>query len=452
MGFFSGLRNFAKRSMSPENPSTTLSAIAKWLNYGSQTSSGEEINEHLALKISTIQVCVRVLTESVASLPCVLYERTVNGRKEAFSNPLHYLLSTEPNSDMSAFQFIEAIVGASALTGNGYAEIKWRNDGTVGELYPLNPMVTEPVRLPNGLMGFKTRQGCDTNQWRIINGEDCLHFPLFSLDGLKGISPIMEARETLGLARACEKYAAKWFGNGASPGGILTAPEGLDEAARSAAKASWEAANGGSNQGRTAVLPGNWEYTPISVDPTKSQLREIREFLRAEMCALLRIPPHMAGDLSKISNNSYEQLTLSFVNDTLRPILTRIEVEMNRKLMPQTGRKANKLFVRFDLSERLRADSAAIAQVIQVGRQNGVLTVDEARILLGENPLGADIGNSLMLPVNMQSSEKFLAKPEPAAPTPQPKAIAPEGTEAPGSADTDPTEDDENAPLPDEGK
>ena len=450
---FTGLDALETRGVTLNTPTVSLSRASdfwNWMNADGHTVSGEQINEGIALQLTTVMACVRVLSESVASLPCVLYERTKNGREEAFDNPLHYILGTEPNSDMSAFQFWESVVGGCALTGNAYAEIKWTPDNSVGELYPLDPLKTEPVRLLDGTLAYKTRQGMESGKHRIILPENCLHFACFSLDGLHGISPISMNRELLGLSRAAAKYASRYFGNGASPGGILTISdsegEQLDERMLALAKSSWEAAHGAGNQGKVAVLPGNWTYTPTSLDPDKSQLKDVREFLRTEIAACFRVPPNMIGDTQRLSNSNHEQQSLEFVTSTIRPILSRIEAELNRKLMPVLGRKANKFFARFDLTERLRADTAATATMIQVGRQNGILSVDESRLALGMNPLGGQVGTSLMFPVNMTNSSKFLAEDEP---EPAEKVKGASGDDDSQTVDDETVDSPLNTPSPD---
>lgn len=407
-----------RAGMNPENPSTPLAAIAKWLNAGNQTVAGELVNESIALQITTVRACITVLAESVASLPCVLYEKDskrLRGRNEATNRRLHYILGTEPNEEMSSFTFWETLVGSNALTGNSYAEIKWITDASgketseVGELYPLHPLLTEPFRQPDGTLAYRTRQGVNHKLsngteigWRVIEAKDILHFKLFSLDGIRGLSPITLARQALGLTRAAEKFGARFFGNGSKPGGVLTGPEGTDEKLLRLAQDSWEASQGGSNQGRTAVLPGLWKYEQIGLSPEDSQFLATRAFQRAEISAMFRVPSHMVGDTSKISNNSYEQMNMSFVNDTLRPIIIRIEAELNRKLVPQVGSKANKYFVQFDISQRLRADHEATIKGVATGRQWSLMTVDEGRVAIGLEPIG---DNSRLAPINMMNAD-----------------------------------------------
>lgn len=445
------LASYLTRSMSPDNPSTPLSAIARWLNSGNQTVAGEEINSHIALQITTVRAAVTVLSESVASLPCILYEKTNKGRIEADGHPLHYVLGTEPNNEMSAFTFWETMVGCNALTGNSYAEIAWTKGGQVGELYPLNPLMTEPYRLPNGKLAYRTRQGASQNgtpsdqlnvNWRTIAQEDVLHFRLFSFDGLIGLSPVTLARQALGLTRAAEKFGAKFFGNGTKPGGILTGPTDMDEVALSDSRKSWEAAQGASNQGRVAVLSGEWDYKQIGLSPEDSQFLLTRVFQRSEIAAMFRVPAHMVGDTSKISNGSYEQMTLSFVADTLRPILTRIESELNRKLLPQAGRKANKYFVKFDLTERLRSDHETTTKGIALGRQWGLITGNEGRLALGMNPIDLPEADALIIPVNMTNMKQLLIQAKTDNMQEQPLPLGtPEGTD-PDPEDKPPTQGD----------
>lgn len=463
--YVSSLLGKAARNMSPENPSTPLAAIAKWLGAGTQTVAGELVNEKIALGITTVRTCVTVLAESVASLPCLLYEKTKKGRVEANNQLLHYILSVQPNDEMSAFTFWETMVGANALTGNSYAEIAWRKDGQVGEIYPLNALMTEPYRQADGFIGYRTKQGVRVDDqvnggtkvanpsatWRYLDAKNVIHLRLFSLDGLKGLSPVALARQSLGLTIAAEKFGAKYFGNGSKPGGVLTQKlpkdgsddnEHMDETQLDDARRAWEAAHGGSNQGRTAVLSGEWVYQQIGLSPEDSQFLATRNFQRAEIAAMFRVPSHMAGDTSKISNSSYEQMTLSFVSDTLRPILTRIESELNRKLLPTMGSKAHKFFVKFDLSERLRSDHETTMKGIALGRQWGLITANEGRLALGMNPTDDASANVLLYPVNMANALQTIQQAH--IQNVQEQQNAQGGSQNPNGSDD--TDDDEPTP------
>jgi HK97 family phage portal protein len=374
---------------------------------GEPTASGEQVTVATALQQITVYACVRVLAESVASLPMRVYERLDRGKSEAFDHPLAYLLSTAPNDEMTAVTFWESIVGSLALEGNGYAEIQRDAGGRVVALWPLNPQKTTPKRNAASKLIYETSDGMTSDKTRVIVSDNMLHVPLFSFDGLKGISPIQMARQGIGLARASEKYGARFFGNGSRPGGVLSTQSDLTDEELAAVKETWLQTQSGDKQGSTAVLPGDWSYTPLGLSPEDSQFLQTRQFQRTEIAALFRVPPHMVGDTARLSNNNHEQQGLSFVTDTLRPYLCRIEAEVARKLLPTAGRNAGKFFVAFDVSERLRGDFKTVLEAYAVGKQWGFYSTNDIRNDLGENPIGPE-GDVYWSPVNMQNAALLL--------------------------------------------
>ena len=369
------------------------------LGGGDGTVSGEAINGDTAMRIVTVYACIRVLSGAIASLPLVLKERTANGALNAENNPLFYILGTEPNPEMDRHRFWQAIVTGLLITGNAYCQIVRNNAGQIVEFYPLIPTITEPFRptqpllLPGGsrieagVLAFRTQQGQASGNWKVLPASDVCHFALMSADGVLGMNPIHQARESLGLARASEKAGARLFGNGARPGGILLAPEDISPEQKEQAKKSWQANHGGSNQGGTAVLSGDWKYQQLTLSPEDAQFFQVRQMQRSEICALYGVPPHFVGDTTRLSNNNAEQSSLGFVTDTLRPILSILEGELNRKLMPKVGRKAGAYFAAFDLSERLRGDFATQMKGYAIGKQWGWYSTNDIRRKLGENTI-----------------------------------------------------------------
>ena len=417
------LKNFATELRSSGdplgNPAIPLSSSGfwAWAIGGEPTASGESVSISTALQQATVYACVRVLSESVASLPVKVYELIDKGRKESTNHDLAQLLGVSPNPEMTAFTFWESMVGALALTGNCYAEIQRDASQTAVALWPLHPQLTEPKRTARtadgkggGDLVYETTDGMDgTGKSRTIASANMIHVPLFSFDGVKGLSPISLARQGIGLARAAEKQGARFFGNGARPSGVLSTITEFetDDPALQAARDSWNRTQGGDKQGSTAVLPGDWKYTPISISNKDSQFLEIRQYQRTEIAALFRVPPHMVGDTSKMSNANAEQQALMYVVDTLRPYLGRIEGEVARKLLPTNGRNAGKFQVEFDISERLRGDITSQSAGFTAGRQGGWFSVNDIRRKLGENPIG-EVGDAYIVAVNYQNAERLL--------------------------------------------
>lgn len=392
-----------ERRDSTANPAGLFSAAWDVLSNTYTTGSGEPVNETIAARHLTVYTCTRVIAEAVGSMTIRLYKRQPKGRQEALDNPLWRIFALEPNSEMNASTAWEQLAGCLALTGNAYGEILRNKDGDVVGIYPLDPRQTKPVRLPNGALAYKTRVGVKDGQERIIQAADMLHLLLWSWDGLRGCSPIEQARHDIGLALAATKYGAKFFGNSSKPGGILTPVEDVSEEDMNNMRAFWENANAAENQCRVSVLPNKWQYTQLSLSPEDSQFLATRQMSRTDIAALFRVPPSMAGDMTKQSKASSEQEQLTFVTDCLRPYLVRIEREIQRKILS----KDNSMFVEFDVSERLRGDFATTMQGFAIGKQWGFYSTNDVLEKLGENPIGPE-GDIYWAPVNMQNAARLL--------------------------------------------
>jgi len=399
-----------------ENPSVPLSlaSFLGWLGAGEPTASGEIINVQSALQVTDFYIGIRCITESVSSLPLVIYEVQNDGTKERVDHDLTWILANEPNDEMAAPPFWESQVGAMACAGNSYAEIIRDNGNRIRGLYPLSPGVTEPRRnTKTGVLEYATRSGMSDGRERIIAKEDMVHCPLFSFDGLKGFSPVTLARQTLGLARAAEKFGGKFFGNGAVPLQLLTPEVGntVTEPQRAALKESFERGFGGENQLRTAVLTGAWKLQAMGLSPEDCQFILTQSFTRSRIAGLLRVPPHMIGDTTRLSNNNHENQTLQFVTDCLRPYLNRIEKELVRKLMPRSGPKAYQYVIEFDVTERQRGDFVTTQQGFALGRQWGWLSANDVRRALGMNPGGPEL-DIYLSPLNMLDANQVLNPPD----------------------------------------
>jgi HK97 family phage portal protein len=198
---------------------------------------------------------------------------STRGQEEALEHYLYSLLAYSPNDDMTAFTFWSTIVGCSALTGNAYAQITRDPDGTPNGLWPLHPLKTQPVRQQDGSLAFRTSDGMRDGTYRIIASKDILHFPLFGLDGIKGISPVSAARESFALAKAAEKYGARWFGNGAAVPSVLINKDGKpNPKVQQELTESWQSKHGGANAHKQAFLFGDWDVKTIGLSPEDSQI------------------------------------------------------------------------------------------------------------------------------------------------------------------------------------
>lgn len=385
---------------------------------GEPTASGETINERTSLQISWVYACVRVIAETAGALPVRIYEDLGNSEQEAKSHSLSYLLSVEPNPEMTAPVLFETMAGCLALTGNAYVEIIRDKRGNVVQLYPRDPLQTEPQRNDAGVLEYLCTEN---NQRRIIAAANMIHVPLWGWNGLRGLSPVHLQSQSLGFAQATLKQGARFIGNGFAPSGIVTPDGAITPEQGKQIISTLEQQASGTNQGRPVVLPAPMKFSALGMSMTDAAFFESRSFSRNEIAAMFRLDPHHIGDTTRQSNANAEQASLNLIQETMQPYLTKIATELNRKLLPMTGRKRSSYVIRFDLTERLKADLKTTLETLALGRQWSLLKVDEGRKQLGLNPIGGELGDSLMAPINMLEAEQWLAwSPSKPAPTTEP--------------------------------
>lgn len=364
------------------------------------TTSGKPVNEHTAMQMTAVYSCVRILAEAVAGLPLHLYRYTDNGGKEKASNhSLYFLLHDEPNPEMSSFVFRETLMTHLLLWGNAYAQIIRNGKGEVIALYPLMPNRMRVDRDTRGNLYYSYTRYSD--EAPTLNGitvtlrpSDVLHIPGLGFDGLVGYSPIAMAKNAIGLAMATEEYGAKFFANGAAPGGVLEHPGTIKDPQK--IKESWNIAyQGSSNAHQVAVLEEGMKYQPIGISPEQAQFLETRKFQINEIARIFRVPPHMVGDLEKSSFSNIEQQSLEFVKYTLDPWVIRWEQAISRSLLRSDEKKF--LFAKFNVDGLLRGDYVSRMNGYATARQNGWMSSNDIRQLENLDKIPAELGGDLYL-------------------------------------------------------
>ena len=364
------------------------------------TTSGKTVTERSAMQMTAVYSCVRILAEAVAGLPLHLYRYTDDGGKtKAIDHPLYRLLHDEPNPEMSSFVFRETLMTHLLLWGNAYAQIIRNGKNEIVALYPLMPNKMTVERDSSGQLYYSYYRGSDEayrerDNTVILRPADVLHIPGLGFDGLVGYSPIAMAKNAIGMAIACEEYGAKFFANGAAPGGVLEHPGTIKDPAR--VRESWQSTFGGSgNANKIAVLEEGMKYTPIGIAPEQAQFLETRKFQINEIARIFRVPPHMVGDLEKSSFSNIEQQSLEFVKYTLDPWVIRWEQSIQRSLLNKEEK--SQYFAKFNLEGLLRGDYQSRMQGYAVGRQNGWMSANDIRELENLDRIPEEEGGDLYL-------------------------------------------------------
>jgi len=423
MGLFNWLRKPPERRDMDQKTADFIRGVD--LDNSSMSNSGIIVDEESALKISAVYACVKVISETVASLPLKLYKKLPSGDTEVASHhPLYSVLNCTPNDEMTAFTFWELLTTNLLLRGNGYATVKRNKSGQVTELYPLKAENMTVIRDPTtDALKYEYKSGVKTKTY---TPRQIIHIPAFTSDGVKGKSPIGYAREAMGLALATEEFGARWFGNGARPGGILEHPGVVKDPEK--LRTSWnQVYQGSKNSHKVAVLEEGMKYHSIGMSPEDSQFLQTRAFQLTEIARIFRVPPHMIGDLSRSTFSNIEHQSIDFITHTIRPWLVRLEQAIMRTLLNEDERTI--YFAKFNVSGLMRGDFATRMSGYATARQNGWMSANEIRALEDMNKIPADQGGDLyLLNGNMitaiaagQNGQVQAAAPLPTAqPPPQP--------------------------------
>ena len=364
------------------------------------TTAGKAVTERSAMQMTAVYSCVRILAEAIAGLPLHLYRYNENGGKEkAIDHPLYWLLHDEPNPEMSSFVFRETLMTHLLLWGNAYAQIIRNGKGEVVALYPLMPNKMTVDRDKDGKLYYQYLKTSDEaatmpNTSVILKPADVLHIPGLGFDGLVGYSPIAMAKNSIGMAIACEEYGARFFSNGAAPGGVLEHPGTVKDPQR--IRDSWNNSfMGTGNAHKVAVLEEGMKYTPIAISPNEAQFLETRKFQINEIARIFRVPPHMVGDLEKSSFSNIEQQSLEFVKYTLDPWVIRWEQSLARILFTDDEKK--RYFFKFNVEGLLRGDYQSRMTGYATARQNGWMSTNDIRELENLDRIPKEQGGDLYL-------------------------------------------------------
>ena len=349
---------------------------------GRETSSGVHINETVALGIPAVYACIRVLTEAIASLPLITYERFDNGdRERARGFSLYKLLHDSPNPLMTSFELRELLVGHLCLRGNAFCYIE-RDNGEIVALWPLHPDRVI-VEVSGRELIYKHQNDCVE---KIYPMADILHIRGLSSDGIIGYSPLTLLRDSFGYCKAVQEYSSSYFKNDASPGGILSTPNSLSSTAYTNLREAWTSGHAGKGKHhRVAIMDNDLKWQNVGISPQDSQLIESQKFSVVEIARVFRVPLNLVMDYERSTYSNVTEQNRSFLIHTLQPWLTRIEQAAIKSLLTEGERE--KFFIEHLTQGFLRADTKERYESYKIAIDAGFLTIDEVRQLENMNAL-----------------------------------------------------------------
>ena len=383
----------------PSNPSYWVS---KLFGGGAVTHTGKVVTAESSLTVSAVYAAVRLLAETVGSIPLITYERLQpRGKKRDLTHRLYKPLHDQPNRWQTSMEWREMMQAHATLRGDAYSREVVTNEFGF-ELIPLHPDRVTPHKGPPGAIFYEFRPLKGGTE--IILQDEMFHLKGLSSNGIVGISPIALARESIGLSMAAEEVGARLFGNSSVPKGVLQHPNKLGVKAYERLKESWEERHKGlQNSNKVAILEEGMEWKQVGLTAEDSQFLQTRKFQVEEVARWFNIPPHMLRQLDRATFSNIEQQSLEFVTYSIRPWLVRWEQVILRDLY--VGRESETHFTEFLVEGLLRGDFKTRWEGYAIGKQNGILNADEIRALENlnpqEEPEPGKVGEIYYVPLNM---------------------------------------------------
>ena len=388
-----------------EIASLTMEEWARLQGGGIDSRTGVYVSSETALRYTTVLICVRVLAESVASLPCILYKRRADGGKDrATDHPLYKVLHDQANSWNTAFEYTEGTMVNLATRGNGFAYVDRNRKGQTIGLVPLNP---DGVTITQAMdWSPKYEAVMPDNSKAKLSSKEMHHIRGPLPKGYVGQSMISLAREAIGLGLAAEHFSAHLYANGIKPTGVLTHPGKVGVEATENLRSQFASKYAGiSNGGKPLLLEEGMTWTSMSITPKDAEFISSRKFQRSEIAGIFRVPAHLVNDLEKATFSNIEFQTLDFIIHSLRPWLVRWEQAINRDLLSEQDR-AEGYFCEFLLDAMLRGDTKSRYEAHSLAIQNKWMNRNEVRIKENMNPVeGGDVFENPAIQVNDPAKE-----------------------------------------------
>ncbi len=361
-----------------------------WQEWSGTSSSGKVVTADKAMQLSAVWACVRLLSESISTLPIKIYKSESDGsRSLAKDHPIYRLLCKQPNFEMTPSRFMLMVVASLCLRGNSFIEKKYIGSKLVAlePLLPQNMMVKRSDQ--TGMLEYKYTDPLG-KKTRTIPTNKIMHIRGFGMDGICGMIPVKIGRDVIGAALSVEESAAKIFENGLQSSGFLSSEFPLDDEQRERIRSYLLSFVGSKNAGKMMVLEGGMKYNNVTMNPEAAQMLESRTFSIEEICRWFRVPPFMVGHMDKQSSwaSSVEGMNMQFLTNTLRPLLVNIEQEISRCLLNGD----DDYYAEFSVEGLLRADSAGRSAYYTTALQNGWMSRNDVRRLENLPPIeGGDI-------------------------------------------------------------
>jgi HK97 family phage portal protein len=350
---------------------------------GGITSSGVPINSESAMRLITVQNCVRLRASTLSRLPCHMMEQVGRMKNKAVDFYLYDMLLNQPNSWMTAPEFWSMAEAHVSLRGNFFAYKLGLSGRPILELIPIKAGAVEEVEQADDYsLTYHVR--FKNGEKRPIPAGRIFHLRSLTTDGILGLNPIHNARETVGLGLAGEKFLARFFGSGLHPGAVIKHPLPLNSPAHAALRANLkEKYEGLGKTHEFMLIDEGMEIEFPTIKLVDAQFLEQMKMTEAQICALFRVPLMLVGASAQAPTYaSAEQFMLFYQMFSIDA--PHYESAIRRDLL--TPEEKKKYFAKFNMDALQRGAFRDRMEGFQIGVNSEILNPNEVRDLLDRNP------------------------------------------------------------------
>ena len=354
--------------------------------YAGAWQQNQEITQETQLAYYAVYACVTLIANDIGKLRPRLVQQDEDGIWSETDSPAFSPVLRKPNRYQNHIQFKEWWIMSKLTRGNTYALKERDNRGVVVRLYLLDPNKVEPLVAPDGAVFYRIRaddlNGLKDDE-RVVPASEIIHDRMNCLfHPLVGVSPLYACGVAAGQGLAIQQQSSTFFGNGARPSGVLTAPGAISQEAADRIQAAWATKFSGNNAGKVAVLGDGLEYQPMIMSATDSQLVEQLKMTAEIVCSVFHVPPAKIGLAQDNNASNAEIRDRNYYSDCLQSHIEQFELCMDEGLGIGYGVKVEGrvLGVDLDVDGGLwRMDTASLISAMGNGVAQAVLTTDEAR-------------------------------------------------------------------------
>ena len=347
---------------------------------GVESETGVNVTVSNSLTIWAVYACVEKISTTIASLPFKVHQKDGKRTETLYDHEIASLIGRAPNDNQTAFDFWEDIISRALLYGEGVAFISRDGSGTATSLKILKNTDFSKVENDNGV--FYRINGSH----ELISPMDLLIIPAF-----RHISPIALHRETLGQSIAQTEFASKFFKQGATSRGFFSTDHVFqDEQTRKANEADLQNATTGlKNAHKPPLFGANIKYNSMAIPQRDAQYVETTKLTAQQICSIYGVPPFKIQLDTNQTYSNTEQQNIAYVVDTIVPWQTRIEHELNQKLLPS---RDTSIYTKIHEQALLRGDIQARGEYYDKMLKNGTFTINDVREKEDMNPVeGGDV-------------------------------------------------------------